>query len=118
MLFGAGSAFACVLFEGSEERAKEREATILSYAVEHDHYADGVVRYAIGREIDQPGNHLLVMQYKTPQHYTKVRAAAIPTFIADLLAAGCTYRRFYGQTLLELDRASTTPASAPSQHAP
>jgi quinol monooxygenase YgiN len=115
VLFGVGSAFACVLFEGTPEQAALREAEILSYAAEHDHYADGVVRYAIGRETDQPGNHLLVMQYKTAEHYARVRAAAVPTFIARLLALGCTYRRFYGQTILELDRANqpTVPASAP-----
>jgi len=55
VLFGTGTALACVLFEGTLEQAADREAMILDYAAQRDHYAAGVVRYAIGREIDQPG---------------------------------------------------------------
>jgi len=104
VVFGAGSAIACVLFEGTPEQAGRREAEILAYAEARDHRADGVVRYAIGREIDHPENHLLVMQYRTAQQYATVRAAAIQTIMARLVALGCRYRRFYGDAILDLDR--------------
>jgi quinol monooxygenase YgiN len=112
VLFGSASALVCVLFEGTTEQAALRDAEILSYAVEHDHYADGMVRYVIGREVGYPENHLFVLQYKTAEHYARVRAFAVPTFVARLVALGCTYRRFYGQTILELDRAN--PGSVPA----
>ena len=90
---------------------------MVSYATQRDHHADGVVRYAIGQETGQPGNHLLVMQFRTPEHYARVRATAIPTVMQEPCSLGATYHRFYGQTLLELDRDNPPPPSVSSRHA-